>query len=256
MQGLPGDLARSFGKGATLNDVLQILYEHYGVVMMFDTLSKEIYSLKQGSGENVAEFNMCLSQQVQILQLEYLRRIQPKHMEEMKWDYFYEGLNPKYRQMLAHKADGKNPAGYSDLLLTMWKLKKAETRDQLPSKTAVTSVSNVTHSHTSGNLFPLHKLKDNHTFTTWAVTIGSNEVEEDSVWSGKEMERQNLQLTKRSTHQVEQKEQSSLWSISFILPWQSNYTNRKTEVVLGAEVPTTLCGIAQKTLAKQDEKWI
>ena len=39
---------------------------HYGVVMMFDTLSKELYSLKQGSGENVAEFGVCLSQQVQI----------------------------------------------------------------------------------------------------------------------------------------------------------------------------------------------
>ena len=53
LQGFPGDLAQSLGKDATLSDILQMLDEHYGVVMMFDTLSKEFYSLKQGLGENV-----------------------------------------------------------------------------------------------------------------------------------------------------------------------------------------------------------
>ena len=47
----PGNLARSLGKHATLNDVLQMMDEHYGIVMRFDTLSKELYSLKQGSGK-------------------------------------------------------------------------------------------------------------------------------------------------------------------------------------------------------------
>ena len=49
LQGFPGDLARSLGKGATLTDVVQTLDKHYGMVMTFDTLSKELYSLKQGS---------------------------------------------------------------------------------------------------------------------------------------------------------------------------------------------------------------
>ena len=62
----------------------QTLDEHYGVVMTFDTLSKELYFLKQGSGENVAEFGVHLSQQVLILQLEYPGRIQQDHIEEMK----------------------------------------------------------------------------------------------------------------------------------------------------------------------------
>ena len=104
-------------KDATLSDILQKLDKHYGVVMMFDTLSKELYSLKQELGENVAEFGVHLSQQVQILQSEYPGRIQPEHVEEMKHDLFYEVLNPTYQQMLAHKVDGENPAGYSDLLL-------------------------------------------------------------------------------------------------------------------------------------------
>ena len=51
--------------------------------MMFDALSKELYSLKQGPGKNVTEFVVHLSQQVQILHLEYLGRILPEHMEEM-----------------------------------------------------------------------------------------------------------------------------------------------------------------------------
>ena len=46
---------RSLGEDATLGNVLSILNKHYGVVMTFDTLSKEFYSLKQGMGENVAE---------------------------------------------------------------------------------------------------------------------------------------------------------------------------------------------------------
>ena len=84
LQGFLGDLARSLGEDTTLNDILQTSDEHYGIVMMFDTLSKELYSLKQGLRENMAKFGMCLSQQVQIFQSEYLGRTQWEHVEEMK----------------------------------------------------------------------------------------------------------------------------------------------------------------------------
>ena len=46
LQGFPGDLARSLGRDATLNDILQMLDEYYGVMMTFSALSKELYSLK------------------------------------------------------------------------------------------------------------------------------------------------------------------------------------------------------------------
>ena len=64
--------------------------------MMFEALSKELYSLKQGSGENMAEFGVGLLQQVQTSRQEYQGRIQQVHVEEMKQDNFYEGLSPKY----------------------------------------------------------------------------------------------------------------------------------------------------------------
>ena len=66
-----------------MSDVLQTLDEHYSVVITFDILSKELYSLKQGSRENVAELGIHLLQQVQILQLEYPGRIQPEHVGEI-----------------------------------------------------------------------------------------------------------------------------------------------------------------------------
>ena len=46
LQGFPGDLGRRLGEDATLSDFLQMLDTHYGVVMTFDALSKELYSLK------------------------------------------------------------------------------------------------------------------------------------------------------------------------------------------------------------------
>ena len=65
-----------------------MLDEHYGFIMTFNALSKELYSLKQGLSESIAEFVIHILQQVQILQSEYPGRIQPEHVEEMKHDCF------------------------------------------------------------------------------------------------------------------------------------------------------------------------
>ena len=144
----------------------QQLDEHYGVVMTFNTLRKELYSLKQGMGENVADFGVCLSQQVQIFHTEYSSIIQKEHVEEVKWDCFYEGLSPKYWQMLVHKVNGENPVTYSKLLLAAQKLERwAETREPLLMKTTTTGSLNVTHSHSQGNLFLSSKWKGSHTST-------------------------------------------------------------------------------------------
>ena len=181
MHGFQGNLARSLDKDATLSDALQMLDKHYGIVMKFNGLSKELFFLKQVLCENVAEFGVWLSQQVQILQSEYPGRIQLEHVEGVKCDCFYEGPDPEYQQILAHRVDGEHPVNYSDLLLATWKLERlAEAQDFLPPKMATTSGPNETHSLIPGNLFTLHKLKGNHTVTAWAVTVGNEEVEADS----------------------------------------------------------------------------
>ena len=137
-------------------------------MMKFDTLIKELYSLKQGMGENVAEFRVCLSQQqVQILQMEYPGQIQQRYVEEVKWDCFYKGLSPEYQWMLAHKVNGENPVTYFELFLNAQKLERwVEARDPLLLKTTTAGGSNITHSHSQGNLFPSRKLEGSHTFTT------------------------------------------------------------------------------------------
>ena len=61
---------RSLGEDATQGNVLWMLDECCGVVITFNVLSKELYSLKQGMGENVAKCRLHLSKQVQILQME------------------------------------------------------------------------------------------------------------------------------------------------------------------------------------------
>ena len=57
---------RSFGEDATLGSILK-MFDDYGVVLTFNALSKELYSLWQGTEENVAKFRVQLSQQIQIL---------------------------------------------------------------------------------------------------------------------------------------------------------------------------------------------
>ena len=47
LQGCLGDFTRSLGEDGILDNVIQMLDEDYGVVMTFDILSKELYSLKQ-----------------------------------------------------------------------------------------------------------------------------------------------------------------------------------------------------------------
>ena len=82
--------------------------------------------------------------------------------------------------MLAHKVDGEHLASYSDLLLAVWELERcAEARDPLLPKTTTMGGLNVTQPQTWGNLFPVRKLKDNHTFMALSAIVESNGTEED-----------------------------------------------------------------------------
>ena len=114
----------------------------------------------------MAEFGVFLSQQVQILQIDYPGRIQQELVEDVKWDCFYKGLSSNYQWMLAHKVDGENSVTYSKLLFAAWKLERqVEVRDPFLPKTMTVWISNVTCSHLQGNLFPFRKLKGSHPFT-------------------------------------------------------------------------------------------
>ena len=149
--------------------------------MMFNALSMELYSLKQRLGDNVAEYGVNLSHQVQIVQSEYPGRIAPKHVEEMKHDHFYEGLNPEYQWMLAHNVDSENPAVYSDLLAAWRQERRAEARDPLPPKTAVTSGLNVWYILRPQGIYSPHtSWRVTNTFTAWLVAVAYAKGEAES----------------------------------------------------------------------------
>ena len=180
LQGFLGDLARSLDKDATLGDVLQTLDECYGVVMTFNTLSKVFYSLKRGMGENVAEFRVHLPQQVQILQ-----RFLAESNRSM-WRRWSGITSRKVSALSISKCwptslDGENPATYFELLLAAQKLERwVEARYPLLPKTTTTGSSNITCSHSQGNLFQSRKLKGNHTFTAWSTVVVDHKTEEDT----------------------------------------------------------------------------
>ena len=111
---------------------------------------------------------------------EYSGRIQKGHVEEVKQDLFYEGLSPKYQQMLAHMVDSETPVTYSKLLLAAQKLERwAEARDALLPKTTTPGGPNITHSNSQGNLFPSGKLKGSCIFTAQSAAGEDCETEED-----------------------------------------------------------------------------
>ena len=174
LKGFPGDLARSLGEDTTLNDVLQMLDEHYGVLMMFHALSKELYSLE---ARIRGECGQIWGAPVTVGLEEGSR-----WSTQRKWSVIASTrtLTPNTGKCWPHKVDGEHPAGYSDLLLAALKLERwAEARDSLLPKTTAAGGSNVTHSQTPGNLFPSWKLKGNCTFTAWSATVENNKTEED-----------------------------------------------------------------------------
>ena len=108
--------------------------------------------------------------------MEYPSRIQQEHVEEVKWDHLYKGLSPEYWQTLAHQGWWWKSCHLFWIALTAWKLERwAEARDP-----PTTGSSNVTHSHSQGNLFPAKKLKGNCTFTAQSTALEDCKTDESA----------------------------------------------------------------------------
>ena len=81
--------------------------------------------------------------------------------------------------MSVHKVNGENPVTYSELLLAAQKLERwVEARDSLLPKS--TTGSNITHSHSQGNLFPPRKLKGSCTFRAQSAVVEDPKTENTS----------------------------------------------------------------------------
>ena len=58
---------RSLGINITLDDILNILDEHYNKVKALDALNQEIFQMHMGKEETVLDWGVCLSRHLQIL---------------------------------------------------------------------------------------------------------------------------------------------------------------------------------------------
>ena len=116
LQGFPEELAQSLGTDATLQEVMQMLDEHYGVVMTFNALNKQLYMLHQGYQEGMSKYDVWLAWHVWIIQTEFPGCIIDEHLEGVKHDCFYEGLKEEYQVVLAHKMKDEWLATYTELL--------------------------------------------------------------------------------------------------------------------------------------------
>ena len=125
-------MARSQGENVTLNDVLQTMDEHYGVVMMLDSEQEAFFPQARSMRKGSQIWSVTVTAGTDTAVKSIPEGSQQEHVEEMKQDCFNEGLNDKYWWMLAHKVNGEHPARYSGLLLAAEKFERwAETRDPL-----------------------------------------------------------------------------------------------------------------------------
>ena len=76
----------------TLDDVLMILDEHYNNVKVLDALNQELFQLQMADKQNVSDWDVCLSQHLQILAASFPDCFPPDFVVELKRDCFYGGL--------------------------------------------------------------------------------------------------------------------------------------------------------------------
>ena len=184
--------------------------------MVFDTLSKQLYSLSKDPGR------MWLS-------LECTCHSKSRYSSQSIQEGFNKSMWRRWNEIASMRAwtpytgtnmDGECPASYLDLLLVVHKLERlAESRDPLLPKTTTTGGSNITQPQALGNLFPSRKQKGNCTFMAQSTIVESIETERDMT-AGPGGEEEVESLGEDQKPPVKLVEQSSHSAISSNLPMQ------------------------------------
>ena len=95
LQGYLGELMRILGMDITLDDVLNILDEHYNNIKALDALNQELFQLCMGEKETSSDWGVCLLRHLQILMVSFPECFPPDHVAKLKHDCFYGAL-PKW----------------------------------------------------------------------------------------------------------------------------------------------------------------
>ena len=117
LKGAPAQLAQAQDMGeVTVASILATLDRHYRNVSPLDVLQRQLYSMRQSTGESVAEFGIKIRAIIADIITHYPGSIDARDQDKLARDRFYEGLYSDYRQALTFKMDGFIKPTYEELL--------------------------------------------------------------------------------------------------------------------------------------------
>ena len=105
-------------KMATPNDILENMDELYGVKMTFQALSAALCGLQQWPYESCRDYYDRMVQITVLLRERHSNWFWPGELTRMTKEYFYSGLRPEHRPIVAHLKDQPN-ASYMSLLIAL-----------------------------------------------------------------------------------------------------------------------------------------
>ena len=123
-------------KMATPNDILENMDELYGVKMTFQALSAALCGLQQWPYESCRDYYDRMVQITVLLRERHSNRFCPGELTRMTKEYFYSGLRPEHRPIVAHLKDRPN-ASCMSLLIALQENEQndVQTRTRYPSNT-------------------------------------------------------------------------------------------------------------------------
>ena len=124
-------------KMATPNDILENMDELYGVKMTFQALSAALCGLQQRPYESCRDYYDRMIQITVLLCERHSNRFRPGELTRMTKEYFYSGLRPEHRPIVAHLKDWPN-ASCMSLLVALQENEQndAHTQTRYPANTA------------------------------------------------------------------------------------------------------------------------
>ena len=123
-------------KMASPNEILENMDELYGVKMTFQALSAALCGLQQRPYESCRDYYDRMVQITVLLRERHSNRFRPGELTRMTKEYFYSGLHPEHRPIVAHLKDRPN-ASCMSLLIALQENEQndAQTRTRYPPST-------------------------------------------------------------------------------------------------------------------------
>ena len=103
-------------KMASPNEILENMDELYGVKMTFQALSAALCGLQQRPYESCRDYYDRMVQITVLLRERHSNRFRPGELTRMTKEYFYSGLRPEHRPIVAHLKDRPNASCMSLLI--------------------------------------------------------------------------------------------------------------------------------------------